>query len=392
MGTYGSNIIQQHSEMESYFDENGFEIEGTSFIRQQLNIRPLDENNIQQYIGDQIRTMALIESKIEASQVKARLAQEKANVAQGKIRVFHKTEAIEKLQEATLAEAEALGEIVDCNTCIFENQKAMAEVTKRLLFLGVGNMARNRIVVKKISDYLSGMNSGDPNSMMKCELIGIVSELNSQLDLMQRVQNISIELNDFDDDIKLVRLDVDETKKSLEEKDKSLKALSKGAAEMQKDLEGKGKTLEALSKDAVETKKTIEEKGKTLEALSMSTAKMQKDMEDKNKTLEALSKDATETKKALEEKDKALEALSKDAAETKKALEEKCKALEAFAETKKVLEEKENALIETKELAEMALKKAGDVSKKNTIGMWILGGVIVIAAISLALIFGNLYF
>lgn len=290
METNRTSLIRQQLEGES-FDENGFQMSGTDLIRQHLDMEPLDETDIQQYIGEQIRTMATIERKIETSKEKARRAQEKANIAQGKIRTFHKKEAIEKLQEAALAESEALGEIVECNTCIFENQKAMAEVTKRLLFLGVGNMARNRAVVKKISDYLAGMNSGDPNSLMKCELIGIVSELNSQLDLMQRVQNISKGLVDVDDAVSMVQKNMDEMIRKLDEKDKALRR-------MEEDVETMRRDLHDIDKDLEETRKIAE--------------------------------------KAMEETEKA--------------------------------------------------------SKKRNVGIWVLCGIIVIAAVSLALIFGNFSF
>lgn len=188
--------------------ENKLDITGTELIRQQWGLESMDEKGIQHYIADQIRSMTKIEKKIKTTQEEARKAQEKAAVAQGKIRAFHKKEAIEKLQEAVLAESVALGEIVECNICIFENQKAMAEVSKRLFFLGVGNMAMNRIVVKKISNYLVEKNSGESNSLMENELIGIVGELNAQLDLMQRVQNISEDMNIYDKTLTLVQHDV----------------------------------------------------------------------------------------------------------------------------------------------------------------------------------------
>lgn len=205
--------------------ENNIEITGTDLIRQQWGLESMDEKGIQHYIVDQIRSMTKIEKKIKSTQEKARKAQEKANVAQGKIRTFHKKEAIEKLQEAVLAESVALGEIVECNICIFENQKAMAEVSKRLFFLGVGNMAMNRIVVKKISDYLSCMNSGESNSLMRNELIGLVGELNSQLDLMQRVQNISDDLYKHDKALASFEHDVTFMKKALRKLERWLKWL-----------------------------------------------------------------------------------------------------------------------------------------------------------------------
>ena len=329
METNRTNMIRQQLEAEP-FDENGFQMSGTDLIRQQLDMEPLDETNIQLYIGRQISTMASIERKIESSQEKARRAQEKANVAQGKIRAFHKKEAIEKLQEATLAESEALGEITDCNTCIFENQKAMAEVTKRLLFLGVGNMARNRAVVKKISEYLAGMNSGDPNSMMKCELIGIVSELNSQLDLMRRVQNISQGLIDVDDAVSLVQSDVVEIKENDEKKEKAI-------GDTKKDVAG-----------------------------------LKKELEDKDKALTETKNDVAGLKKVLEDKDKALTETKND-----------------VAGLKKVLEDKDKALTETRKIAEKAMEQNENASKKRNVGIWVLCGIIVIATISLALIFGK---
>lgn len=267
------------------------EIDGTELIRQHLELERLDERGIEKYIGEQIRTMSLIESKIQSTKDKAKTALQKANDAQGKIRAFHKKDAIEKLQQAALAQSEALEEMVKCNTCIFENQKALSEVSKRLMFLGIGNIARNRLVLKQLREYLAGMDSEDPNSMMRIELSGLVSELNSQLDLMQRVQNISQGLNDVDDSVGLVQTDVEELKKNLEDKDKDLKEMKESLDRM---------------------------------------------------------------KKAFEEKDK-------DSKETRK-------------------------------IAEKAMRQAGKVTKKSNVGMWIIGGVIVIAAISLALIFGNFSF
>jgi len=212
------------------------EIDGTELIHQHIELERLDEKGIQDYIGDQIRTMSLIESKIQSTRDKAKTALQKANDAQGKIKAFHKKEAIEKLQQAALAQSEALEEVVQCNTCIFDNQKALSEVSKRLFVLGVGNMARNRVVVKKISDYLEGMNSGDSNSMMKGELISIVSELNSQLDLMQRVQNISQGLDDMADAVSMVRMNVDEMKRELDKKDKDLNETRKIAENAMKQV------------------------------------------------------------------------------------------------------------------------------------------------------------
>lgn len=43
---------------------------------------------------------------------------------------------------------------------------------------------------------------------MENELIGIVGELNAQLDLMQRVQNISEDMNIYDKTLTLVQHDV----------------------------------------------------------------------------------------------------------------------------------------------------------------------------------------
>lgn len=138
-------------------------------------------------IREQVKTMELLDIRIQEARKKVSEAQQKAKEAHHKISVFQKKQSIEELQVAVLAQSEAIAAEDDAMRISFRNQEMMAKVAHGLLAMGLMNLVSNRTVFQRIKDELQKASEEEINEHAREELIKIVGQLKAQEDIYNRL-------------------------------------------------------------------------------------------------------------------------------------------------------------------------------------------------------------
>lgn len=152
-------------------------------------------------VTDNIRELQKLSKDIENAKECAYEAQENARSAK-EIEVTWlsgKKEAIEALQEALCSTTEALIESAEIQEQLFDNQKKIGEICKKLLTIGMGNLALNRTMVREISLRLQNASEEELSDLARKELEDLVIQIKAQEDVLSRLdaQKQSIDhLND----------------------------------------------------------------------------------------------------------------------------------------------------------------------------------------------------
>lgn len=137
----------------------------------------------EQFVGEVDRLSRVVEASAEG----AEKARRNAELAKKKSAGFgHKQHAIESLQDAGVAAAEAISALAESQKHLFENQQALAKYVLDLKGYALGSIATTRIVYRHLQKKLSGASEGELSELAQRELRQVMLEFKRQLDLAER--------------------------------------------------------------------------------------------------------------------------------------------------------------------------------------------------------------
>ena len=165
---------------------NMTDITDNMFMNVQMDIHTSPEE-LTASITKQVKIMEFLDQKITEAKEKVVAAQQKANEAKHKIRLFNKKQSIEDLQTAVLAQSDAIAAEDEAMRISFHNQKMLADVSTGLLSLGLVNLVSNRTVFQGIKNQLQQASEEEINEHAREELKKIVSQLKAQEDIYNRI-------------------------------------------------------------------------------------------------------------------------------------------------------------------------------------------------------------
>ena len=151
-------------------------------------IKEVDIKDVSIEISETLSQIKVIDKEVDNLFSKAHEALDKAKQAKGKnanwsITGKNKQEAIEALQEATIANANAISSSYDSTLELLKNQKSMSNSISHLFGLGVSNLEANRIAIKQLEDYFKEAASGELEKYARKELENIIRQLRAQRDI-----------------------------------------------------------------------------------------------------------------------------------------------------------------------------------------------------------------
>lgn len=159
-----------------------------------------NEKNLFEQIEGQVEKLNELSNVIEKATKAAENAKESAEKAKSKSAGFGKKKAaIEELQSAGIALAEAVQEEAEAQKVSFEFQRKLAEISKYLFGLGVSNIASNRFVARELEMRLKGASQGKLSELAQQELMNVLKQLKEQEDILLQLQNIFKVLKSHDE-------------------------------------------------------------------------------------------------------------------------------------------------------------------------------------------------
>jgi hypothetical protein len=167
-------------------------------VQMDINVSP---EQLPEVIREQVKVMEVLDQRITQAKEKVVAAQQKANEAHHKIKVFRKKQSIEDLQVAVLAQSEAIAAEDEAMRISFLNQKMLADVSTGLLALGLANLVSNRTVFQRIKDQLQQASEEEVNEHAREELKKIVSQLKAQEDIYSRLERQAKIIEDIQEKI-----------------------------------------------------------------------------------------------------------------------------------------------------------------------------------------------
>ena len=165
-------------------------------IFESQHIRPsFDERLLPELIQGQIGKLnelgACVKSALDAATTAEKQAEAARNLSAGRgVFTDHKRAAIEGLQAAGIEMAKAVQSSASAQKTAFDFQTRLAEVTKYLFSLGVGNVAANRAVVRELEARLRGASEEELSELAHQEILAVVMQLKEQEDLLNRQEEL----------------------------------------------------------------------------------------------------------------------------------------------------------------------------------------------------------
>lgn len=158
------------------------------------------KKNMIEQIEGQVEKLNELSNVIEKAIEAAENAKESAERAKNKSAGFGKKKtAIEELQSAGVALAEAVQEEAEAQKVSFEFQRKLAEISKYLFGLGVSNIASNRFVARELEMKLKGASQRKLSELAQQEIMNVVKQLKEQEDILLQLQNIFKVLKSHDE-------------------------------------------------------------------------------------------------------------------------------------------------------------------------------------------------
>ena len=196
---------------------------------QEIQLARIDETMLPKLIQGQIGKLNELDEGVKTALAAAEHAEGRAlsarklsagwSLLEGK-----KKEAIEGLQEAGIELAGAVQLGAKAQKLSFEFQQRLAEVTKYLFGLGVGNIAANRAVVRELELRLSGASEEQLSDLARQEVASVVRQLNEQEDLLRKQDQMKGALRELDAKIKHLLDQTDDLANSITAVDKASEA------------------------------------------------------------------------------------------------------------------------------------------------------------------------
>lgn len=152
----------------------------------------INSNQVPLIIREQFNGLKALKDNVIEATKKAESAKKTAQAAkETSAGLFQKKEAIELLQSATVALADAQVYAAQAQEVSFEYQRKIAEIIKYLFALGVSNIATNRSVVRELELKLKGASTEELDELARQEIIAVVEQLKAQEDIMKKQGDLS---------------------------------------------------------------------------------------------------------------------------------------------------------------------------------------------------------
>lgn len=180
---------------------------------EEYNIKPLiltangevKLESIPELITSQVNSINAIDVKIEDARNRGYEAKSLADAASKKdinVLGWGTTKAVEALQEATVAQANALGDITDAQKVMFQGLQDMSKATSALFYLAVSNRAMTAAVIEALKAKLK--NLPNLNSTAKEEIHKIIHQLQSQEEIYQLIDKVERNLGKKEESIQSI--------------------------------------------------------------------------------------------------------------------------------------------------------------------------------------------
>lgn len=161
-------------------------------------IKDLDPAKLPSIIKEQIKQMEdLVHLKDELTNKAEKSMDAATDAANAKTGFGHKKAAIESLQDATMQFAETQSITIDALKTSFDNQEKLSEITKYLFSLGVYSVANARIVIQQLAEELEKDGKKERLSdVSRQQIQSVINQLQSQEKIMEKQENIDLELDE----------------------------------------------------------------------------------------------------------------------------------------------------------------------------------------------------
>lgn len=169
----------------------------------EIRLPTVDEKMLPELIQRQISKLNELDTGVKAALCAAAQAEDLAESAAKQSAGWSlfgdkKKEAIEELQKVSVQLAEALQSGATAQKVSFELQTRLADVTKYLFTLGVGNIAANRTVVRELELRLSDASEEELSELARQEMASVIRQLKEQEDLLQKQDQMREGLKEHD--------------------------------------------------------------------------------------------------------------------------------------------------------------------------------------------------
>lgn len=196
------------------------EVEGLSEVETlDLGVPTVDIKIMPEVIQGQVAKLENLGASVNKAKQSAETAKAAADKAKSiSVGWFNKKAAIDELQSAGVALAEAAQFAAEAQKISFEFQTKLAEITKYLFGLGVSSIAANRFVVRELELRLKGASQVELSELARQELQLVLKQLKDQQDVLIKQENFANIVKDHDGRLS-------ERERNAQELDEKVKAL-----------------------------------------------------------------------------------------------------------------------------------------------------------------------
>ncbi len=228
-----------------------------------------DDNRLPELIQAQIGKLNELDEGVKKALADAELAETSAKKAreQSADRGFFtdkKKAAIEGLQQAGIALADAVTSGTKAQKLSFEMQKRLADVTKYLFTLGVSNIAANRTVVRELEMRLRSASEEELSELARTEVLSVIKQLKEQEDLLRKQDQMGRTLGGHDTKISLLLDQTDDLGQAVKEQVDLYHTLAETVGTLQQESERQQADLSSLQKQSLAQQLELEALGKGL--------------------------------------------------------------------------------------------------------------------------------
>ncbi len=294
-----------------------------------------DISRIPSFVAEKSEKLKALKKRADSAQKAAEKAKKRAEEAKElSAGLGKKKAAIEALQEAEVANANAVSEMAEAAQFNQEYITFLTQFTSTLCALGLMGIAVNRTISRELKMTLEGCSKDELDEMAQQELMRVLQQLQAQRDIYdslertgEDVKKNTISINRIDEEIEQIEQAVEHQETEIAEHDRVL------AEQAEKDAEHDRALAEQAEKDIEHDRALAEQAEKDIEHDRALAEQVEKDAEHDKALAEQAEKDI--------EHDRALAKQVEKDAEHDRALAEQA---EKDAEHDRVFAEHESGL------------------------------------------------
>lgn len=290
-------------------------------IEGNLTVGNTDEKYLPNKITDTVDSLSVLSKKVDAAEKAAAEATRKAEIAKKqKTGFWHNSTAIESIQEALPELTKAQDALVEAQKVSFEFQEQLAEATKYLFGLGVANIAMNRTVVRELQLKLEGASKEELNDLARQELMGVISQLKAQEDMMSKTEKNTSIIKEHHKDIGDIKEDVDDIEKNIDDVEENIDDIEETIDEIEEDIDDIEKNIDEVEEDIDDIEKNIDEVEEDIDDIEKNIDEVEENIDDIEKNIDEVEEDVEDNKNRIDELFAEIELLKKNDTEISKKL------------------------------------------------------------------------